>query len=77
MNNKPRRTVIEMMTLGFTAVVIFYIVLASIVVAIVEVNDPTVNTEGIVNSITALITGILGALLGLIAGKAEGNGRQQ
>ena len=57
------------MVIAFTAVVCFTLVMTGVIVAIVEVRDPTTDTDTIVQSLISLISGILGALLGLIAGK--------
>ena len=63
------RSVIEIMVLTFTFVVGFSLLMTGLVVAIIEIKDPTVDTETITQSLISLISGILGALLGLIAGK--------
>ena len=67
---RPRRTVIEIMVLTFTFVVCFILLLTSVSIAIVEINDPTVDTDKITQSLISLVSGILGALLGLIAGRS-------
>jgi uncharacterized membrane protein HdeD (DUF308 family) len=64
-----QRSVIEIMVLTFTFVVGFSLIMTGTVVAIVEIRDPTTDTDTIVQSLISLISGILGALLGLIAGK--------
>ena len=63
------RSTIEIMILTFTFVVCFSLLLAGIAIAIVEIKDPAADTETITQSLISLISGILGALLGLIAGK--------
>jgi hypothetical protein len=65
-----QRSVIEIMVLTFTFVVAFAIIATGALVAILEIRDPTVDTEGITNSLLSIIAGILGALLGLLAGKS-------
>ena len=65
------RSVVEVMTLTFTSLIAFIVVLGASLVAIAELLDPTVDTSQIVDGLTGIITGILGALLGLLAGKAD------
>jgi len=60
------------MILALTFVVGFSILAAGATVAIIEIRDPTADTSRIVETLMTTISGILGALLGLIAGKAEG-----
>jgi hypothetical protein len=64
------RSVIEIMVLTFTFVVAFAILATGALVAILEIRDPAVDTEGITNSLLSIVAGILGALLGLLAGKS-------
>ena len=66
-----RRSTIELMVIAFTAVVCFTLVMTGIIVAIVEIRDPETDTDTIVQSLISLISGILGALLGLIAGRSS------
>lgn len=63
------RSVIEIMVMIFTAIVGFILIMTAVTIAIVEINDPETDTTSIVQSLMSLISGILGALLGLIAGK--------
>lgn len=63
------RSVIELMVMAFTFVVGFTLIMTGVIVAIVEIKDPTADTSTITQSLISLISGILGALLGLIAGK--------
>ena len=65
------RSVVEVMTLAFTGLIAFVVVLGAALVAVAELLDPTVDTSQIVDGLTGIITGILGALLGLLAGKAD------
>jgi hypothetical protein len=60
------------MTLTFTFVVAFSIMATAGVVVVAEVRDPEVDTSTIVQALLTLISGILGALLGLLAGRASG-----
>ena len=66
------RSVIEVMILVFTFVVGFMIVGLSVLILIVEVRNPAADTGIIANTLMSLVSGILGALLGLIAGKSTG-----
>ena len=69
------RSVLELMVLLFTATVCFSILATGAAVAIIEIKDSTTDTSGIVQSLFSLVSGILGALLGLIAGKATNGER--
>jgi len=64
--------VIEIMIMVFTFVVGFMIVGLSVLILIVEVKNPAADTGIIANTLMSLVSGILGALLGLIAGKSQG-----
>jgi hypothetical protein len=64
------RSVIEVMIMVFTFVVGFMIVGLSCLVLIVEVREPEADTGIIANTLMSLVSGILGALLGLIAGRS-------
>lgn len=66
------RSVIEVMIMVFTFVVGFMIVGLSVLILIVEVRNPAADTGIIANTLMSLVSGILGALLGLIAGKSTG-----
>ena len=63
------RSVIEVMVLSFTFIVGFTLIMTGVTVAIIEIKNPASDTDTIVQSLISLISGILGALLGLIAGK--------
>ena len=65
------RSVIEVMIMVFTFVVGFMIVGLSVLILIVEVREPAADTGIIANTLMSLVSGILGALLGLIAGKSS------
>lgn len=68
------RSVLEVMILSFTFVVSFMIVGLSVLILIVEVRNPAADTGIIANTLMSLVSGILGALLGLIAGKSTAGG---
>ena len=65
------RSVIEIMVLIFTFVVAFAICGLGVLIVIVEANNPEADTGVIANTLSTLVSGILGALLGLIAGKSQ------
>jgi cytochrome c biogenesis protein CcdA len=65
------RSVVEVMTLTFTFLIAFVIVLGALIVAVAEILNPETDTTQIVDGLLSVITGILGALLGLLAGKSE------
>lgn len=68
------RSVIEILVLVFTFVVGFMIVGMSIMILVVETRNPEADTGIIANTMMSLVSGILGALLGLIAGKSSSSG---
>ena len=68
------RSVIEIMIMVFTFVVGFMICGLSVLILIVEVRNPAADTGIIANTLMSLVSGILGALLGLIAGKSSAGG---
>ena len=69
------RSVIEIMVLVFTGIVAFTLVGLGVIILVVEVRHPNADTALLVNTMMSLVSGILGALLGLIAGKSNSNGK--
>lgn len=65
------RSVIEIMVLTFTFVVAISITGLGFLIIFAEINNPAADTGLIANTLMSLISGILGALLGLIAGKSS------
>ena len=65
------RSVIEIMVLSFTFVVALSILGLGFLIIYVELKNPAADTGLIANTLMSLISGILGALLGLIAGKSS------
>jgi hypothetical protein len=65
------RSVIEVMVLRFTWVVVIIVIGLGAAIVLLEIRDPTNDTTLMVASLMSLVTGILGALLGLLAGKSE------
>jgi hypothetical protein len=64
------RSVIEIMVLTFTFVIAIIIVAMSVLVCVVEIRDPKADTSALVKTLEGIMVLILGALLGLLAGKA-------
>ena len=60
--------------LVFTFVVGFSILAIGTMIAVVEIRDPDTDTASITQALMTLISGILGALLGLIAGRSGSTG---
>jgi cytochrome bd-type quinol oxidase subunit 1 len=69
------RSVIEIMVLVFTFVVAFSITGLSAMILFVELRNPEADTALVANTVMSLVSGILGALLGLIAGKSSATGQ--
>lgn len=70
MRATTNRSVVELMVIVFTLVVAFVIVALGGLVVFVKVAHPESDTETIVTTLLTLSSAILGALLGLIAGKS-------
>jgi hypothetical protein len=62
---------VEIMVLAFTLVVASSIILLGITITIITIVNPKINTESAATALFNLLTGMMGALLGLLAGKAE------
>jgi hypothetical protein len=60
------------MVITFTIVVSLSLMFTGAMVAVVEIRDPEADTSNAVDVLFTSITIILGALLGLLAGKSEG-----
>ena len=66
------RSVIETMILAFTAIVVFVMFATATAIVVVEISSKgTADTDNAVDGLMSLISAILGALLGLIAGKSS------
>jgi len=59
------------MVLVFTLVIACAIIVLSSAVLIVEINDPAAETSNASTALFNLISGMMGALLGLLAGKTD------
>jgi len=68
------RTVLEIMILTFTFVVAFMIVGIGIMILYVEATSPEADTALVASTLMNIVSGIVGALLGLLAGKNISNG---
>lgn len=66
-----RWTSVEIMVLIFAITSGLSIVLTGLTVMVIEVVSPRTDTTPIISSLISIITGVVGALLGLIAGKAD------
>jgi len=65
------RSVIEVMVLVFVFIVAFTLVGLGVIILVVEIKHPEADTALLVNTMMSLVSGILGALLGLIAGQSK------
>ena len=65
------RSVLELVVLTLTAVVGFTLVGAGATIAYVEVRDPDVDAWAAVVALAGTVSTILGALLGLLAGRSR------
>ena len=68
------RSVIEIMVLVFVFIVAFTLIGLGVIILVVEVRHPDADTALLVNTMMSLVSGILGALLGLIAGQSKNGG---
>ncbi len=65
------RSVVEIMVITFVFVVAFAMLSTGAMITIVEIRDPTADTRAAVTTLFTAITIVLGALLGLLAGKSD------
>lgn len=65
------RTPIEIMVLSFTVVVSLSIISLGVGVTVLEIQHPGIDTKGAATALFNLLSGMMGALLGLLAGKAD------
>ena len=69
--------VVAIIAISFTAVVCFAIVVAIIGIIVAELRYPGTDTFPLVKVVSGIITTIVGALLGFIAGRATSkNGKE-
>lgn len=72
------RSVLEIMVLVFVGIVAFTLVGLGVIILVVEIKHPEADTALLVNTMMSLVSGILGALLGLIAGQSKnGEGKER
>lgn len=64
------RSVLELMVMAFTGLVVIAILTMGATIAVIEIRDPTVDTSAAGNALLSVITAILGALLGILAGRS-------
>jgi hypothetical protein len=69
--NVRNRSVTEIMVLVLTIVVGLAILGFGATVAIIEIRDPAVDTSVAAHAMMTIITSILSALLGIMAGRSE------
>jgi predicted MFS family arabinose efflux permease len=65
------RSVIEIMVIIFTFVVAFSMLVTGFMIAFVEIRNPNADTDSATEVLFTTISIVLGALLGLLAGKSE------
>jgi hypothetical protein len=64
------RSAIELMVLAFTGVIGIILLGTAGAIAWIEIRDPTADTSAASQALLSLVSGILGALLGLLAGRS-------
>jgi hypothetical protein len=73
------RSVVEIMVIVFTLVVAFMLMGIGGMIIWVEARNPAADTALVASTLMNIVSGIVGALLGLIAGKSgiNGNGKDK
>ena len=64
------RTVVELMVIIFTFVVAFMLMGVGTMIIVVEMRNPQADTALVASTLMNIVSGIVGALLGLLAGKS-------
>ena len=64
------RSTIEIMVLTLTMLVSGSVIAMGLLMVVVVILNPTADVSGLADAISAILTLILGTLLGLLAGKA-------
>lgn len=72
--SRGRRSAVEIIIITFTVVVAVLIVGFGVAVIVVELVNPETDTSDAVRGLTTIITSILSALLGLLAGRTLDSG---
>ena len=68
------RSVVELMVMMFACIIAIVILGLGTVIVFLEVRDPETDTALLSHTLMGLVSGILGALLGLVAGRGSVNG---
>ena len=71
------RSVIEIMVLTFTFVIAVSVVSLGVSITVLEIQSPGVDTRGASTALFNLLSGMTGALVGLLAAKAEGRSSEE
>jgi ABC-type nickel/cobalt efflux system permease component RcnA len=69
------RSVVDTMILVFTVAVAWTIMATGVAIIVIQIVKPHANTDRATDAIFSLVSAILGALLGLIAGKRTVDGK--
>jgi len=69
------RSVVDTMILVFTVAVAWTIMATGVAIIVIQIVKPHANTDRATDAIFGLVSAILGALLGLIAGKRTVDGK--
>lgn len=70
------RSTVELMVLALTVTVCLAILLSGVAIVVIEIVSPETDTNEIIGSMSDVLSMILGALLGLLAGRSD-QGRQR
>jgi hypothetical protein len=68
------RSAVEIIVLLFTVTVSATLLLTGAAIVVIELANPAEDTSGAANALLNVISGVIGALLGLLAGKVESGG---
>jgi len=65
------RSAVELMVLMLTGTICLALLFTGAAVAVIEIVHPESDTTAVISSMTDILSMILGALLGLLAGRSE------
>jgi hypothetical protein len=65
------RSVVEIMVLFFSISVAISLILTGSLVWVIVIRNPQADIDGIIRALTSITSAMLGALLGLLAGKSS------
>jgi uncharacterized membrane protein YdjX (TVP38/TMEM64 family) len=68
----PINTMTDFVVFAFVSLVVGVILVAVVSVSIIEIVNPQTDTSPIVSSLLDIVTTLIGALVGFIAGKGSG-----